>query len=1305
MDLDAQLSGRVGNRFVLEREVGRGGVGVVYRAWDTVTEQQVALKVVAAAAGLVPVEDERLMREGEILTLLNHPAIVKTIAWGQLDDWSRRPYVAMEWLEGEDLAARQRRSPLDLNEVVSLGIAVADALAAAHDAGVVHRDIKPGNLFLCAAHDQPKGSTNCPKIVDFGLAVHESLGATRAGDFQGTLAYMAPEQARGDGPIDQRADIYSLGATLFELIAGRPPHIGPSPIATLARLATTEAPRLGELRRGLPPELEALIGTMLETRPALRPSTMQEVSSSLEGVRDCVRASLADVPDSRARLAQRLGGSASRLVTTLVGLGFESAEARERAIALLEARGATPVPLGADAVVVHLGAVRAFGTEALTALELARRLARLGGRVGVASGRTRIASSGAGMRPVGEVVDRASTLAREASTGQVLADVTTAELGRGRFVLRTRSDGAATVGEPIRGLQGEGVGGAPFVGREAELAQILGAFERSRRDSSPILVSLTGPPGIGKTRLRSEVVTRSLAAPESPLLVLQRNDAYGAGHTLGAAADILRNLLGIPKGVSSNEAVSAITRQLGPHSRDELTSQNRALLGQLLADEPLPAGVDPAVHRDALWLAMTDLVLQVLVNQPVALILEDLQWADVESLAWIDHLLGRAQHRSLFVLGMVRPAFWAKYPDRFCQRDHIRLELRPISVAASRAIATALLGNQTSDEVLDTIAQQSGGLPLFAVELARLAASGRDARRAPTLEAAIQASLDALGDVARDAVGRLSVFGLAGWDLGLEALGMNDAEVLLRELVASDVLVEQVNSRFPGTREWTFKHALVREVAYTSLGDEERVRLHMLAADWLARAGEDAALVARHFDLGGAPERAAEHWERGARRALLTYALTDAVSMAERAVAFAASREIAFRCALLLDDAWSRLDPRSAERETAVTALQQNAETPVERVRARAARVLFDDARGAAIGSLEALREVRDEVVSLNLGDEEERVGAALAMRLAFQGRLSEAEDEARRLLALADTRQIKGAAVGGWQTLAIVNQAMGRPMEALDARRRAVDAAHSVGLKERESTLTTNLGFALVTLGARSESRAALETGLALADAVASSAARRHAEMNLLGWSASFGPDRALESLLARTRADADAVADGQWSAPDRSNLGILFYRGWELVRLRQGLTRARTLLRIAVEGYGRAGHQDLLPVALGVWARAELEAGAAQHAAQIARDAVTLIDAGAPSLLNESTAYLALHDALTATGDFGEARVAIERGLHPLLRRLSGLTGTPYARVFLTELSDNSGLLAAAEGYGLVSDEVHALFERVLSQPSHHP
>lgn len=1280
----------LGGRFVVEREVGRGGVGVVYRAFDKLTEQAVALKVIAIP-GIDAGEEARFAREGRILAGLAHPGIVRLVAFGQLE--SGAPYVAMEWLEGEDVAQRMKRQPLSLAESLRIGALVADALAFAHQAGIVHRDVKPSNVFLVGGAET--------KLVDFGVASAEDAKLTRTGAIVGTPAYMAPEQARGDGEVDARADMYALGATLFEMIAGRPPHVGPTPVAILARLVTTPPPRLSDVFLDAPPALDDLVAELLATNPADRPRDCTQVARELRRIareitdtdaltRSGASVAMADaMPPSVAgahTTSRNAGGT--RLVTSIVATHMPKGAPRQRLLTHLRARGADATELGGDAIVAHLGVRRAMGDEAHRALDLALPIARMNAAVGIATGRTRIDRT----RPTGEVVDRAAALARDAQRGQVIADTTTSELARGRFEFQQRTDGSAVVGGALPGKK-EAVGGAPFVGREAEMAQMIGAFERVVDDRTPVLITVSGAPGIGKTRLRREAISRIGSHPAGPRIVLARCETFAKAQALGLLADIARGLSGLGKGApldAAGEAVDALTRQAGV----DISDVARDLLARLLANEALPEADQGRGARDALWMALTAIAVRLAEKTTLVLGIEDAQWADAESLAWLDHLLGRAAGRPVCVLATTRPSLFRDDPERFVGRDHVRIELRPLAKKTVRAIAKAMLGERATgiegEDLAESIAAQAAGSPLFAEELARLAAQGRDAASAATIEAAMQVHLDALEDGARDAAAKLAVFGLVAWDGGLSALGVENAAEVLRSLAASEVLVEQATSRFKEAREWAFKHAIMREVAYASLGEEPMRDAHARAGRWLARTGEDDAVVARHLELGGRSQEAAGYLEKASRRALAANALAEAVSMAEKALAFAEDKPSSFARALVLDEAWNRLDARCGERQTAVMAMEESVYDEASAVRARGARVRYEDACGGDAETSPRLARVCKDAAAAGVFDEEARCAAALAARSAFAGDLDAAADMADHLLAIAQRHGIAGAAVDAYQTLAVVHQARGQVGAALDARRAAARAAQAAGLATREATLNINVGFALTTLGARAEARQAVEAGIALAQAIGSPGTERHGKMILLCWAATFGSEADLDTLLAEPRSIADAAVSGSWVPHDRATLGVLYYRGAELLRggSPASATQARTLLRTAAQGYRATSMLDVVPVALGLWAEAERRVGQQERAAELAAEAAALLDDGSPSLLNEAPVFLALHDALVDLGREAEAREAIARGLPRLVTRWQGLAGTPYGPSFLSELAPNAGLLAAAERYRLVPD-----------------
>ena len=221
-------------RFEIERPAASGGMGVVYRGVDRDTGALVAIKTMRT-----PAAADRFQREVETLAALRHPGIVTYLGHGRVAD---ELYLVMEWLEGEDLAARLAAADLSVGEAVGVATQVAAALGIAHRQGIVHRDIKPSNVFLV------DWRLDRVKLFDYGLARRPGMEAlTVTGAVVGTPAYMAPEQARGYKDVDARADVYALGALLFRCIAGRAPFVGETPDELMAGILHRPAPRLGEL--------------------------------------------------------------------------------------------------------------------------------------------------------------------------------------------------------------------------------------------------------------------------------------------------------------------------------------------------------------------------------------------------------------------------------------------------------------------------------------------------------------------------------------------------------------------------------------------------------------------------------------------------------------------------------------------------------------------------------------------------------------------------------------------------------------------------------------------------------------------------------------------------------------------------------------------------------------------------------------------------------------------------------------------------------------------------------------------------
>jgi len=279
-DLSRRLQASLGDRYRVERELGRGGMATVYLAHDLRHERPVALKVIHPELGAAL--GERFLREIRVAARLAHPHILTVHDSGDADGllWYTMPVV-----DGESLRARLRREgPLPLDEAVRIGRSVGEALDFAHSQGVVHRDIKPENILLFG---------NEPMVADFGIALAVDAAdqerLTLTGLSLGTPAYMSPEQALGDSRVDRRSDLYSLGCVVYEMLAGEPPYTGPSPQAIVAKRLTGPPPPLGAVR-DVSPALEQVIHQALARNPADRFASCREFARALSEAATAPRA-------------------------------------------------------------------------------------------------------------------------------------------------------------------------------------------------------------------------------------------------------------------------------------------------------------------------------------------------------------------------------------------------------------------------------------------------------------------------------------------------------------------------------------------------------------------------------------------------------------------------------------------------------------------------------------------------------------------------------------------------------------------------------------------------------------------------------------------------------------------------------------------------------------------------------------------------------------------------------------------------------------------------------------------------------
>jgi eukaryotic-like serine/threonine-protein kinase len=355
-----RLLSALGGSYTIERELTGGGMALVFVGEDHDLGRKVVIKILPPELA-ASVSAERFRREILTVARLQHPHIVPILKAGEVDGL---PYFVMPYVDGESIDIRLRRTPtFTVRETLGIMKDVARALAFAHAQGVVHRDIKPGNVLLAA------GSAT---VTDFGVAKalssarrsgEKGAGLTNTGMSLGTILYMAPEQAAGDPDIDGRADIYSLGITAYEMLAGTAPFAALGPRAMLTARLTLAPPPLSKIRKDVPAGLERLIARCLAIDPADRPQTAAELVEALEDP-ETLSGSFAS---SATRIARR-GSRVTRAVVgalALVGAIVVSAGIYERVhtgnssvLAESTANAGKPVDLGVIAVLpfVNLGA-------------------------------------------------------------------------------------------------------------------------------------------------------------------------------------------------------------------------------------------------------------------------------------------------------------------------------------------------------------------------------------------------------------------------------------------------------------------------------------------------------------------------------------------------------------------------------------------------------------------------------------------------------------------------------------------------------------------------------------------------------------------------------------------------------------------------------------------------------------------------------------------------------------------------------------------------------------------------------------
>lgn len=1287
----------LGERFELEELAGSGGMGEVFRARDRLSGEIVALKVLLAGRGP---ETARFEREAKVLAELSHPGIVKYVDHGVTPQG--QPYLAMEWLDGEDLFTRLGRRGLSVDESLTLAARVADALGAAHAAGIVHRDLKPTNLFL------EGGDPARVKLLDFGIA---QLGGgprvTQTGVLVGTPGYMAPEQARGENPTDARADVFSLGCVLFECLTGKPAFSGDHLMAILAKVLLEDPPLLRALRPEMPAGLEGLVARMLAKIPSDRPPNGEAVKRALEALSAGDLEDLSPPPPSIRRPASLTSRELVALSVVLIGserpdevagartLGTaEVASAAEAIRRETEAFGGRLEPMSGGVALVTLVGVGVATDQAVHAARLALALRRHAGA------RPMALSTGGGQvtahrLPVGDAIDRAVKMLAARSKRRpfgsggaedeapIAIDELTAGLLDERFDVRKGEGGRELFAERDLAEGARTLLGRPTVciGRDRELAMLEQTFAECEDEPMAQEVLLTAPAGVGKSRLAHEFIRVIERRGEAVSIWIGRGDSLRAGSAFGVLGQAIRGACEIREGelleVRRDKLAARVARHVDEGSRRRVAEFLGELIGAPFPDEGSvllrEARKDAQVMSDQMRMAWEDFVRAEASAKPLLLVLEDLHWGDEPTVRFVDEARRSLRDKPLMVLSLARPEVHELFPKLRNERGVQEIRLKELSRRASERLVREALGEGVAQETVDRLVTQADGNAFYLEELIRATAEGRKEALPGTVVAMVQSRLSARSSEARRVLRAASVFGEAFWPGAVAALlggagGLETVRGALEELSQGEVVMRRRESRFPGEEELAFRHALLREGAYATLTAPDRELGHKLAGAWLSRHGEtDPIVLAEHFEQGGEPAKAAGFYLKAAEQALAASDTAAAILRAKRGLACGVPEPLRVELLGMLCEAYGwriEWDDAALYAEEVMRLAAPGSGPWAQGALAKLMETMYHGKREPFLATVAALKDVTpapDAIVP---------VGIALnyaAFYLAAGGQVAAAERFLQRIQAITEPladREPMALGLGyvadaylsvyakedigtSW---ARVKSAKPRLMEA--GYRRGTDIARMF------------TGMVLWLLGAFDEAARELES--------MTSDDRELGPMSSVRWVS-----------LAGARLDAGDIKGAKEVAGDIVISGRVQGIGWREGRglwvLAEALRREGDLGRAEASAREALERLSVLPLeqvaATATLAAVHLDAGRAGEALSASRVAMARYRAlGACGFFRGQKLRLVHAESLAAAGEEEPARAAIREARDHLLKQAGAIVDIDYRRSFLENVPENA-------------------------------
>jgi len=1053
----------------------------------------------------------------------------------------------------------------------------------------------------------------------------------------------------------------------------------------------------------VPPVLDDVIARMISKDPATRPRDGSAVASELAAL-----PSIDDASQAPSTLPRAITAREQRILSVVLAaappglpedpsteptLDVTSATARLEAIRRLcqAARGQVePLAGGALAVAFAGGGVVVDQVARAARCALALRVILPEAPLAVATGKAVVGPKGTG----GEAFDRAAALLSNllvptgAAAPPIRVDEVTAGLLQGRFVIGTDGPARTLLGEQDVEDAGRGLLGraTPFVGRDHELTGLLAILEQCVTEPVSRAVLVTGPAGVGKSRLCRELLARVRDEHPGVEVWIARGDPIGAHSPFGMAAQLIRRAAGVRDGEPLDERRRKLRDRVARHLATSDVPRVAAFLAELIgaSSRDDESGQLAAARENAMLMgdqmrrAWEDLLCAECAAHPLMIVLEDLHWGDVPTVKFVDASLRGLREAPLLVVALGRPEVDAAFPNLWAERSAHQLRLGELGRRASERLVRQVLGAAAPETTVARVVEQASGNAFYLEELLRAVAEGKEDALPETVLAMVQGRLERLDDDARRILRAGSVFGQEFWRGGVLALlgqgiAGTDLDARLRDLVERETISPRDPSKFPGEVGYVFRHGLVRDAAYGMITEDDLVAAHRLAGGWLESKGEgDAARLGEHFERGKQAEQAIRCYLRAAEQALEGNDLVAALAWCDRGAGCGAEGEARGTLEQIRGEA---LQWRGDNRSAAVHA------AAALRLLSKRSAAWFRAARDLAessgrIGFVSELLAVSEE---LALGGAGASVPELLALFRALVQTLQRARiDVAARLLQRMER---VAAEIGEGDPMAVALSkdarawwlyARGQGGSTPSYSEDAADAYERAGDLRSACRERGNAGFGYFEVGQHTRAEALLRANIALAE-----------RLGLPGMVASSSRNLGL-ALLARGEVE-------QAEEQIRHALALVAIEGSHRLAGFAGLYHAMVLEKkgdlATAEREARAALAEWaeLPLhayALAFVARLELAQGRTAEASADAEKAFQAMGAAGGIEEGEALVRLVHAEALHAAGRLDDARTAIGAARDRLLARAADIDA-PLRESFLANVPDNARTLEHARAW----------------------